>query len=188
MAIRHEAPKQKVPELHFQPEGYVDPDDVEFLEQFLAWLEAQNIPTENLVFTGLDGDKLYDRDGSMRRPQALFGMNQTGWRHAIETRQTTPAGYVKKDADVPLIALFDANQLMEPKTYSIHQDEDYLSPAEIVDINPGKPEDQKLVTPDDLVDEVVIHRDFPSASPTDALVGIVHIGDDPYKPTRDHGL
>ncbi len=165
----------------------MDPGKLEFLEQLLRKLREAGFDTGNLVFCGMDGRYIYSQDGSIEKPDAIFAMNETGWRGVITKGGITPADYVKKDADVPCIALYDARQLAVPEHYELRQNlDDYWAPVQIGDIVPG--ENLAAITPSDSVEEVVIHRDFPNASPSDALVGLVLVEEEQYRPVRDHGL
>lgn len=183
----HEAVKPKIPEIHFMPEGYVDPDGPEFLEQLLQKLREVGFDITNLVFCGVDGALIYSQDGSIEKPNAIFAMNETGWRDAITKGVITPAGYVKKDADVPCIALYDARHLAEPESYKLRQNlENYWEPVQIYNIVPG--DDLAPIIPSDSAQEVIIHEGFPDASPSDVLVGLVFIEEEQYRLVRDHGL
>jgi hypothetical protein len=188
MADSPETKKQPKPrEIRFMPEGYVDPDGPEFLDQFLRKLQESGIDTTDLLYTGMDGKHLYAPDGSLNRTDAIFAMNETGWRKAIEHSESTPGGFVKKDAEVPIIALFDGSYLSEPQKYRLQQDtDDYWDTIEILDIVP-KP-DAAPIKPQDGVEEVVIHKDYPNASPMDAMAGVVYVQEETYKQPRDHGF
>lgn len=165
----------------------MDPGKLEFLEQLLLKLREAEFDTGNLVFCGMDGRYIYLQDGSIDRPDAIFAMNETGWRDAITKGETTPADFVKIDADVPCIALYDARQLAVPEHYELRQNpDDYQAPVQIGDIVPG--ENLAAITPSDSVTEVVIHKDFPNASPSDMLVSLVLVEEEQYRPVRDHGL
>jgi hypothetical protein len=174
------APKIKV--LHFKPEGYVHPDDADFLEQFIEFLHNERYDgrltqtPDQLVYSGVDVSKIY-AEGVNKRPDAVFGMNEISWkRNASKSYgETTPGGYAK-DATIPAIFLYDRDMLAHAESYQLHLDPN--DPNQIVgitDIVPGRPLAGEHI--DDPVEEAVIHKDFPHKSPVDAQVGIVYIGD-----------
>lgn len=164
----------KVPEIHFKPEGYVSTDDIEFLEQLVEKLRENGLNPDDLIYSGMDASHLYEADGTVKRPSAIFAMNETGWVRAAKSHGSTPAGYAA-GGNNPRIALYNRNQLAHAYSYKLHQDEkDYNAPITITDIVPG---DALAGRPQsEVVEEVVIHKDYPQnqdASPTDALLGVV---------------
>jgi hypothetical protein len=166
---------KKLTEIHFKPEGYVSTDGIEFLEQLVEKLRQEtNLNPDDLIYSGTGAEHLYNADGSVKRPNAIFAMNETGWVRAAKDHETTPAGYADSGDD-PRIALYDRSQLAHAYSYRVDQDEtDYYAPVHITDIVPG---DALAGRPSsEVVNEVVIHKDYPQnpdASPADALLGIV---------------
>lgn len=180
----------KIPQLHFRPEGYVSDTGEEFYQQLVTFLKSYGLDPEQLVFSGTDAASVLDERGNPKpSPQAIFGMNQVGWLDAAKHHDMTPASYADKEGgSQPCILLYERSQLAEAKSYnvSMEDDDDYTSPVHATNIVPGdRLED---LPTQHRVNEVVIHKDFPQALPSDALVGIVYIEDIDVLPTRDHGL
>ncbi len=165
----------KIKEIRFKPEGYISTDGIEFLEQLIEKLHREtNIDTDAAIYSGLDASHLYEADSSVRRPNAIFAMNETGWVRAIKQHKNTPAFYALS-GDYPRIAIYDRNLLAHAYSYKMHEDlEDYNAHIIITDIVPG---DALADRPQsEVVEEVVIHKDYsqdPDASPTDALLAVV---------------
>ena len=174
------SPETKKPnkpaEIHFKPEGYTPPDSIEFFEQLVGKLREAGFNPDEIIYSGADASYLFEKDGSVKRPNAIFAMNETGWVRAAKSHETTPAGYADS-GDEPRIALYDRSQLAHAYSYHVDQDEsDYYAPIPITDIVPG---DALAGRPSsEVINEVVIHKDYPQnpdASPTDALLGIVFL-------------
>jgi hypothetical protein len=185
-----EALKQRIPELRFAPEGYVSDTGIEFYEQFVAMLKANGFNTDTLLYCGIDAKQLLGEDGSVIPSDlGIFAMNETGWLGAIRAHDSTPALYSDKEGGKdPCIALYDRSQLAHAKDYDVAMKdaEDYDSPVKPTNIVPGKKlEDSPL---DERVDELVIHRDFPNAHPSDALVAVVHLEEENYNPHEEFGF
>ena len=194
--MRHEAVKQKIPELHFKPEGYISSDSAEFLDEFLGFLRSKGLDPESLVFSGFEGKSIAKGEPLPRDP-SIYGMNEAGWREAIRLHEENPAGYAK-GWYVPCIGLYDRDQLShlyphESVNHPINIEETGLTQVEVggnvYDVD-GVPEfiDKRIeftsadpgeplanLPPDLLVKEEVAHIDFPEGSPTDALVSLVYI-------------
>jgi hypothetical protein len=176
--MQHEALKQKIPEIHFKPEGYVHLDDNDFLEQFTTELTKEGLDPGKLVFRGADATNIFESDGSFKRPPGIFAMDEPTWKREAEKSfgETTPAGYTKF-AETPCILLYDLQQLAEAYDYKLELDPE--DPSRIVRIYDIKPGDALTDLPaGKSIEEVVIHKDYPEnpvASPTDALAGIVYL-------------
>lgn len=169
--MRREALKSKIPELHFEPEGYTTSGDPEFLDQLLEYLRSSGYDPDNLLFSGIEGKEI-SGGKDIPRHGGVFAMNQAGWRKALNLKEANPAMYAAKKADVPCIALYDRDQMAHIYNHSIHQEEDGSNaPIEIDDIEIG---DALADLPlGDVVEEAVTHRYYPNALPADALVGLV---------------
>jgi hypothetical protein len=178
----HEPSRPKKRKFHFRPEGYVHPDDIEFLEQFVEFLQEERLAgrfgftPDELIYSGIDASKILAA-GVKQKAEAVFAMNEVCWKRNAEKPhgKTTPGGYAK-DATRPAILLYERNQLAHASEYKLRLDpEDPTQIVEIYDIVPG----QLLINEqiDEDVEEVVIHKDYPHKSPTDALVGIVYLED-----------
>lgn len=168
--MQHEEIAQKLPQLHFNPEGYVSPSDVEFMDQFFSMLRSNGYDPEGLVFSGLDGTK-FARGEPVPRYQAIFAMNEAGWKKAIKTHYQNPAQYAE-GWETPCIGLYDKQQLAQ--VYSAdHHIEDVNERFELSGIKLG--EALADLPAGEPVEEAVAHRDYPNGSPTDALVGLVFI-------------
>ena len=181
---------KKILEIHFAPEGYISDTSEEFYQQLAELLVNHGLDPNQLIFSGTDAGLVLDERGIPKpSPQAIFGMDQVGWLDATKHHDMTPASYADKEGgERPCILLYERSQLAEAKRYdvSMEDDEDYTSAVRATNIVPGdKLED---LPQEHRVNEVVIHKDFPDALPSDALVGLVYIEDETYAPPRDHGL
>lgn len=164
----HEKDKnKKLPVIEFIPEGYIATSGQEFLEQLETRLVQAGMDPKDLVYSGIDGSFL-QKNEEPHRPKAIFAMNRPGWLEAVRIGEETPADYAKGQP-VHCIGLFDKRQLQEAYSYEFIEGADPSDPIELENIVPG----EKLADmPDDYtVTEVVLHQDYPNASPIDALVG-----------------
>jgi hypothetical protein len=172
MATPHEAIKPKIPEMHFKPEGYVSSGSDEFLEAFLDELKTNGYETKDLVFSGFDGTDVASGEEVPRHPY-IFAMDVAGWRTANRRVVENPATYAE-GWKIPCIGLYDKNQLAEVYYGVTEQDlEDLNSRIELSDISLGRRLNE--LPPGTVVEEAVAHVNFPDASPTDALVGLVFL-------------
>lgn len=175
----HETQKPKLRIMRFTPEGYVSDTGEEFYEQFAEVVRSRGFDPLQLVFSGTDAALALDEHGRPKpSPQAVFGMNQAGWLYAAKHHDMTPASYADKDeGEQPCILLYDRSQLAEAKTYDVYMEdsEDPASRVRATNVVPGaKLEDLPL---EKIVNEVVIHKDFPDALPSEALLGLVYLED-----------
>jgi hypothetical protein len=128
---------KKIPEIHFRPEGYTPTNSIEFLEQLTELLHERRIDPDQLVYSGMGSTHLYGPDGSIKRPNAIFAMNESGWVRAAHRHENTPADYAAGSHN-PRIALYDRSQLAHAYSYDTQQDEDdYFAPIVLSDIVPG---------------------------------------------------
>lgn len=170
--MQHEALQHKLPELHFRPEGYTGSGDEEFLNQLLSFLSARGLEPDQLLFSGFDGTKL-KKGEPMPRYNAVFAMNEAGWREALRLRDLNPASYAE-DWDTPCIALYDKGSLAEAYSYDFdNADSEEDTRLEFKNIVVG--EALSDVPADKGLEEAFVHKDYPDGSPTDALVGLVFI-------------
>lgn len=175
----HETQKPKLRIMRFTPEGYVSDTGEEFYEQFAEVVRSRGFDPLQLVFSGTDAALALDEHGRPKpSPQAVFGMNQAGWLDAAKHHDMTPASYADKDeGEQPCILLYDRSQLAEAKTYDVYMEdsEDPASRVRATNVVPGaKLEDLPL---EKIVNEVVIHKDFPDVLPSEALLGLVYLED-----------
>lgn len=175
MSPENKNPKD-IPEIHFNPEGYIDTDGPEYYEQLVQRLTAEGFDPDQLLYSGTGLSAIKEPDGSIKQAEAVFAMNKTGWQNAIRGRETTPAGYAERWED-PCIVLLDRRNLAHAYSYETIQDEeDYNAPIEVTNIVPG--DHLAGLPPNAAVEEVVIHKDHPHGSPADAIVGLVIIEQD----------
>lgn len=183
------SPETKKPnkptEIHFKPEGYTPPDSIEFFEQLVGKLREAGFNSDEIIYSGMDAANLYNPNGSIKRPQGIFGMNEIAWVKAAKNHDDTPAGYATGGMDPryelgeakPVIALYDRNQLALVYSHNMRQELiDYAKPVEL-DLEDAEINYNLADRPSsDPVEEVMVHKDFPQdpdASPTDALLGVV---------------
>lgn len=167
---RQEALKPEIPILHFAPEGYVSGSDPEFLDGFIQALKSAGFDPQQLVFSGFDGTQLAQGE-PMPRHEAIFVMNESGWRQALKYKETNPAQYAE-GWETPCIGLYDKNQLVHVYSHGF-KDTPPDDRAMLTDIKFGAPLDQ--IRPGEPVEEAIVHKAYPDASPTDALVGVVFL-------------
>lgn len=110
--VVHEAIKSKIPRLHFKPEGWIEPSDPEFLDQFTAFLVSEGFNPQGLIFSGLDGTPVINGE-SLPRKKGIYAMNVAGWRSTFtQPGKHNPAMYA--DAyGIKCIGLYDRTQLAE---------------------------------------------------------------------------
>jgi len=167
--------------MHFIPEGYVSDTGEEFYQQFADTLRNHGFEPLQLVFSGTDAVLALDEQGRPKpSPEAVFGMNEVGWLDAAKHHDMTPASYAdKENGEHPCILLYERSQLAEAKTYDVHMvdKEDPTSGVRATNVVPGtKLEDLPI---EKIVNEVVIHKDFPDALPSEAMVGLVYLEEAP---------
>jgi len=184
--MRHEAIKQKnILKVQFSPEIYISSSDVEFLDEFLKELRQCNLDPDDLVFSGFDGKQAAAGENIPVYPY-IFAMNETGWRNALKYRDYNPAQYAE-EWEIPCIGLYDKSQLAEGRSYGLTQDAfDLDGRVELANVHKGA--DLDSLGPDAPVEEVVVHRNFPNLSPTDALVGLVFVERVESSTHHRHGL
>jgi hypothetical protein len=185
MATRHEAPKHKIPQLHFQPEQFATEDDPEFFDELLLFLQDHKYDTDNLLYSGFDAQELIMGRG-IPKYDVIYAMNEAGWRKALKLRTENPASHAF-GAKVPALGLYDRTQLAEARPHGMVQDLDSYS-ERIGHSEIEKRESLTDLPADRVIEETVVHKDYPGASPTDALLGIVFLQPFGSKPARDHGL
>lgn len=168
-AMSNEKIKQKFKELHFKPEGYLSSGDEDYLDELISAIKASGIDSETLVYSGFDGTDI-SKGGSVPRHPYIFAMNEAGWRNAIKYRETNPAQYAE-GWETPCIGLYDKHQLAQAYSYGIKL-EDVNERIELSKIDMGAKLDE---LPHGPVEEAVVHKNYPHASPTDALVAIVYL-------------
>lgn len=168
--MRHEALKQKIPKLHFKPEGYISSNSEEFLDAMLELLRAEGFDPDNLIYSGFDGTKAA-RGEEIPKYEYIFAMNEAGWREAIKKDDSNPAEYAD-GWQTPCIGLYDRSQLAH--VYSADIDlEDINDRVELKHIRiSNNLADLPLAKP---IEEAVVHKNYPDSSPTDALVGLVYL-------------
>lgn len=167
--MSHETLKQKITELHFKPEGYASSGNEDFLDELIGLLETNGFDRENLVYSGFDGTDLAKGKTLPRHPY-IFAMNETGWRNAIKYHETNPAQYAE-GWETPCIGLYEKNQLAQAYAYGIKL-ENLNDRIELSRIEVGTKFEGMPIGP---IEEAVVHKDYPEASPTDALVGLVYL-------------
>lgn len=165
----HEAIKQKIPQLHFKPEGYLSSGDAEFLDELKTFLEANGFDPGDLIYSGFDATEVAKGEPVPRHP-FIFAMNEAAWRNAVKYRETNPAGYAE-GWETPCIGLYDRNQLAQAYAYGIKL-ENIDDRVELSRIELGANLED---LPPDPIEEAVVHKDYPDRSPTDALVGLVYL-------------
>lgn len=178
------SPETKTPKLriiHFSPEGYISDTGEEFYEQFAQLLKDHGFDPLQLIYSGTDAGLVLDEHGHPKpSPEAIFGMNQTGWLDAAKHHDMTPASYADKEGgERPCILLYDRSQLAGAKDYDVHMEdaEDYTSAVRVENVLPGaKLKDLPL---EKIVNEAIIHKDFPDGRPSDAMLGLVYLEEVP---------
>lgn len=167
----HERRKQKnIRQLRFKPEGYVSPGDTEFLDELLDTLKASGFDPEGLVFSGFDGTEAA-KGQPMPKYSYIFAMNEAGWKAAVKDHEENPAEYAE-GWDTPCIGLYDRGQLTHVYSSNIDQ-KDLDERVELTNIKLG--DNLADLPPETPVQEAVVHKDYPNASPSDALVGVVFL-------------
>ena len=175
MAHRHEAPKQKIPELHFKPEGFISSGSDEFLDQFLETLRARGLDSETLVFSGFDGSRVSQGEPIPNHP-FIYAMDEPGWRASIKGLIENPATYAE-GWEVPCIGVYDKSQLALVYSSDMTQDLDDLNGRiQLSNIQVGYKLDE--LPAGVKVEEAVVHKDYPNGSPSDALLGLVFLDEE----------
>ena len=169
---------KKIPELDFKPEQVVTEDDPEFFEELCAFLESKGYKPEDLVYSGFDGEPI-KRGKEIPRYPYIFAMNVPGWKHALETGQESPAVYAFGVSKVPVLGLYEKSQLADARPRVIEPvgfDEEGFNYNQRIQLDDIEKRENLADLPDDkVIDETVVHKDFPDGSPTDALVGLVFL-------------
>mgnify|MGYP001577117208 CR=1 FL=1 len=174
--MRHEVLKPKIPQLHFKPESIVTEDDAEFFDELLIFLESKGYKPDELLYSGFDGEPIV-RGIDIPRPPCIFAMNVAGWREALRVGEANPAVYAFGSSTVPVLGLYERKQLALARPHYINQDKfDYNKPVDLGRIE--KWEDLSELPVDAIVEETVVHKDFPEGFPADALVGLVFLDRD----------
>ena len=184
-----ETQKSKLRILHFSPEGYVSDTSQEYYEQFANTLRSHGFDPLQLLYSGTDAALVLDEQGSPK-PSSLgiFAMNEAGWLEAIRQHDMTPASYADKEGlEQPCVLLYPRSQLAEVYSHTVDLDEqDYSAPVSPSDIVPG--ENLQDVPLDKIVCELVIHKDFPNALPSDTMLGLVYLDEARYDDSKQTGL
>jgi hypothetical protein len=111
-----ETQKSKLKIMHFAPEGYVSSSDIEYLDQLLELLKANNMDPADLVFSGFDGRSVAEGQPPARH-NAIYVMNEPGWRYAVSTSGDVknPAEYAERHhhAGSPCLGIYDKGQLIK---------------------------------------------------------------------------
>lgn len=169
---------KKIPELYFKPEQIVTEDDAEFFDELCSFLAAKGFDPAALVYSGFDGEPI-KQGQEVPSYSYIFAMNAAGWKNALETGQENPAVYAFGVSKVPVLGLYDKNQLADARPHEVkpleydEEGHNYNERIQLDDIE--KRENLQDLPADKIIDETVVHKDFPDASPTDALVGLVFL-------------
>lgn len=167
--MKHEMLRQKIPNLRFQPEGYLSSGSEEYFDELMVMLKEAGFDTARLVYSGFDGTDIA-RGAPLPRHPYIFAMDETGWRKAVKYHESNPAQYAE-GWETPCLGLYDRDQLAQAYAYGIKL-ENVNDRIELSDIEIGAKLQQEPLGP---VDEAVVHKDYPDASPSDALVGLVYL-------------
>ncbi|HUA13271.1 MAG TPA: hypothetical protein VL989_02110 [Candidatus Sulfotelmatobacter sp.] len=171
MSDTPEKQTKQTPVLHMRPEGYFSATDPELLDQLKKELEEGGVIVSNPLFSGFDGAGIRSaRD--VPRTDAIFGMNEAGWREAIKLHEPNPFEYAE-GYDVPCIGVYEGNELSEIYASDIDQDSDLSERIQLSDIEIG--ENLSSMPTNQPVREAVVHRHYPEGSPVDALVALVFV-------------
>lgn len=164
----------KIPHLHFKPEQIVTEDDPEYFDELLQFLKSRGYDTKNLLYCGFDGKDIAKGEPVPKYP-FIYAMNEAGWREALRLHSETPTAHAF-GGEMPVLGLYDRTQLADARPHGIDLDEDYSERIEHAEIE--KRENLSDLPADKIIDETVVHKDYPDASPTDALLGIVFLDRD----------
>lgn len=171
--MKHEAPKPKIRELHFKPEGYTSSSDIEFLEEFLGFIKDKGFNPDKVVFSGFDGTPLVKGEPLPQHP-SIYMMNEAAWRNSIKMGISNPAEYAD-GWEVPCVGLYEREQLAHVYSSKMHLDDPIEDRIELSDVVLG---DLLADQPPEIpIEEAVVHKNYPEGSPTDALIGIVFLED-----------
>ena len=176
--MNHEATEIKtvpsLPKLYFKPEGYINVNDSEFLEQFSDYLKTQGLDPNHLLYSGTGAKTIFNNHGSLKMPDAIFAMNLPAWQNAIRRKIETPAGYAE-DEEEPIIVLLNREECADVYSHDMGQaSSDHSEPVNgsVSEIG-NRLVNQPLDIP---VEEMVAHKDFHDGkSPADACVGIAYL-------------
>lgn len=80
----------------------------------LAFLQQNGLDPANLVFSGFDGKSIAGGEPPARH-NAIYVMNEAGWRHAVNSRGdiANPAEYAERyyESGKPCLGIYDKSQL-----------------------------------------------------------------------------
>jgi hypothetical protein len=176
--MTHEALRKEVPRFKFKPEQIVTEDDPEFFDELRALLEVKGYKPDELLYSGFDGEPILNgRD--VPRYDFIFAMNTAGWREALRTGQENPAVYAFGVSKNPVLGLYDQDLLAlarphdaEPVDFNA-EDFNYNDRLKFAAID--KWDDISDLPESTVIEETVVHKNYPDSSPTDALVGLVFL-------------
>ncbi|MBA3757463.1 hypothetical protein H0X09_01195 [Candidatus Saccharibacteria bacterium] len=188
--------RKRLPTFHLGIEAHLRMDDPEVLENLKSTLEAAGYDFSKLLFSGYDGSLIKGKSvKEFPTEEAIYAMNEAGWREAITVGEWNPAQYaedhVSDSMGVACLGVYDKDQLSEvyeQVNFDLTEDsyQDGLDVSQRSNIKVKKLGDELAAKPDDyLVREAVAHKDWPALTPSDALVAVVFLNhQEKYKQSR----
>lgn len=165
----------------FEFAGYPNDSSLEYFEAILDTVRQMGFDPKEVIFTGIHdvGSKKTD---VFLPHRTIYGMNEAAWRQIIKVPDSLAAATYAHQGDNPRLVLYDRKQLATAASTDLSigsEGEDiihhYDSGERMLHSNITKLDDLADMSPDEPVSETLIHKDDPSKTPRDAVLGIIEL-------------